>query len=80
MSTQEDLLLELLAAGPPAPQPKSVVDQILATYGDRGRAGLEAVLGNRDWPTTAIHKVLRDAGHSLSETSLRRYRKDRYGV
>ena len=78
--TADDELLALLDAGPPAVESKHSVDRILASYGERGRAGLIAALSNQAWPTSAIRRVLCDSGHKVSESSLRRYRKERFNV
>ena len=79
MSTDEDLLARL-DAGPPAVVSKHGVDRILASYGEQGRAGLIAALSNPAWLTSAIRRVLCDSGHKVSESSLRRYRKERFNV
>ena len=76
----DDELLAFLDAGPPVPASKSAVDKILSCYGERGRTILISALSNPTWPTTAIRKALCDSGHKVSESSLRRYRKERFNI
>lgn len=72
-------LLQALAAPPTVVRPGRV-DEILNQVSPAVKQGLETALGSRQWSSGAIRTVLLKAGYSVAESTLRRYRKDRYGV
>lgn len=76
--SEADLLAEL-AGGPARPEPVSRVDEILALFGPEARAGLELALANGAWSTAHLCRVI-NKHHRLGETTLRRYRRERFGV
>lgn len=68
-------LIDALTAPKPGPEPKSRVAQILEKVTWDEREALEAALRGSEWTHEGLAELLTAQGHSVSESSVRRYRR-----
>ena len=74
--------MSLLEALKDTPPPKRKVDAILDAVTSDERVALKEALGDSTWTHERLAEVLSEQGHPVSESSIRRYRRDvlRFGL
>ena len=68
-------LIDALTAPKPGPEPKSRMAQILLAVTPEEQEVLEIALRGREWTNEGLAELLTAQGHSISEASVRRYRR-----
>ena len=68
-------LLDELTAPLPTPEPRSAIAAILEKVPGPEQQALKDALRSPEWTNERLAEVLTASGHSVSESSVRRYRK-----